>query len=216
MVAAGGDLFKGGREVAVFVEIANDRDCSVLDLVFDDGEVQLPLQVVAQRGCLCQEALEPRSFDVLAGHLRAISRIEIVVEVAAIVDLFERIGWLAIDGLVHRDDLFVRRFSAAFLFGARLFQRGCGFRHLLEDGILHQLLRDHFGELELVQRQNADHLDQAGGQNLFLRELDVETLFQKSHGSLFQSKALSEVELLHFFDRLPVPWVFPSEKFGLR
>ena len=31
MAAAAGDLFKRGREITVFVEIANDGNCSVLD-----------------------------------------------------------------------------------------------------------------------------------------------------------------------------------------
>src|SRR5262245_47141675 len=62
--ASGSDLLHRGRQIAILVEIANDGDGRILDVGFSDREVQLPLQMVAQRGGLCEEALEARTFNV--------------------------------------------------------------------------------------------------------------------------------------------------------
>ena len=45
------------------------------------------------------------------------------------------------------------------------------FGAFLKHRILHQLLLDHFGQLKLVEREQAHHLDQARSEYLLLGEL---------------------------------------------
>src|SRR5579859_275083 len=52
---------------------------------------------------------------------------------------------------------------------------------LFEDRILNHLLVDHLFKFEAVQRQHADHLNEAGRQNLFLRDLEIEFESLPSH-----------------------------------
>jgi hypothetical protein len=52
---------------------------------------------------------------------------------------------------------------------------------LLQHRVLNQFLLDHVGELELVQREQVHHLDEARGEYLFLLNLKVQFVFEKSH-----------------------------------
>src|SRR5262245_8087619 len=101
VVASGSDLVHRRRQIAILVEIANDGDSRILNVGLSDREVQLPLQMVAQRGCLCEEALKARTFNVFARHLRAVARIEVIVEITTVVDLLKWICRLPVGRLVH-------------------------------------------------------------------------------------------------------------------
>jgi hypothetical protein len=60
-----------------------------------------------------------------------------------------------------------------------------------ENGVLHELLLDHIGELELVQLKQVHHLHQAWCQKLLLLNLEVQFVFEKSHKREFLLLRLS-------------------------
>ncbi len=96
-----------------------------------------------------------------------------MIEKSADVKLVERIGFR-----------FLRYFFRFFLqkvFVAVIVSL-CGlFALFFEHRIGNHFLVDHFPQLKAVQRQHADHLDEAGGQNLLLRDLEVEFESLPSH-----------------------------------
>ena len=52
---------------------------------------------------------------------------------------------------------------------------------LFEDGIGHDLLIDHFAQLEAVEGEDAHHLDQPRRQNLLLRDAEIKFWLQPVH-----------------------------------
>ena len=80
--------------------------------------------------------------------------------------------------LVPVADFHTRRgFARFFLLGPLryLVERGGALGQFFENGVHDHLLVDHLAQLELVEREHADHLHQAGRQNLLLRHLEVQT-----------------------------------------
>ena len=113
-------------------------------------------------------------FLVIVGGAEA--GVEVILEIGAEVDFVEGIFLFFVafgDGL---------RFdgAVAVFFCARdiVEQRNVLF-HLFENGILGDLGLDHFLQLQLVQRQHADHLHQPGRQDLTLRDLQGSVLAEE-------------------------------------
>src|SRR6202021_2284603 len=85
------DLFERGGNIAVLVQVADDRFRRVAYLVRHDGDAQLRAKIIAQRDRGGKKSLERRLFDRL-GSRTLVSRVEVVVEKGAEIDLVERIG----------------------------------------------------------------------------------------------------------------------------
>ena len=145
-------------------------------------QAQLPLQMVVEVGRFRQKVLKGGALGDLARHLGAIAGIQVVVEKASKVDLFKGIGGIAVLRVGDRDDLLVGGVGSSLFLGGAVLARFRDLGDFLQYGVFHELLGDHFSQFELVERQDADHLNQAGGQHLLLSRFEVEPLFQKSHG----------------------------------
>ena len=100
--------------------------------------------------------------------------IQVLVEETADVKLVEGIGF----GLFR--NFFGLRLEEGFV--AVVVRLGGLFALLFQDGVCDHLLVDHFAQFEPVQRQNADHLDEAGRQNLLLGNSEVEFESLPGHG----------------------------------
>ena len=72
-----------------------------------------------------------------------------------------------------------RRIGYAFRLqeGEQFFRTGVfgGFFTFLQHRVLHDLLVDHLLKLQAVKLEHGDHLDEAGGQNLLLRNFKLES-----------------------------------------
>ena len=122
---------------------------------------------------LGEEILERRALDILHLAVGAVAGIEIVLKERAEINLFEGIF------LFCRGDgiFFVGGGSGAlavFFFFADFVEQRNGVFELLENRILDHLRVDHVLELKLVEREDGDHLHQARGEDLALRELYAE------------------------------------------
>ncbi len=73
----------------------------------------------------------------------------------------------------------------SFLAAGHFIQHRNRFVDLFQDGVFHHLSIDHLLQLELVQRQNADHLHQAWREDLALSDLQVQFGLQKRHSEEF-------------------------------
>ena len=135
-----------------------------------DG-AELPNQVVGQTAGLGKEILERGPLDVLHLTRAAIAGIEIVLEERAEIDLFEWIFLLNISG---GGGAFFDRRVIAFLFASiHVVDQGNGLFQFFENRVLHHFGRDHVPKLKLVEREDADHLDKARGQDLSLRDFET-------------------------------------------
>ena len=126
--------------------------------------------MVRQIRWLGQEVLERRTLDLFHFAVGAVSGIEIILKKGAEIDLFEGIF------LLDRGDgiLFVgggRGAFAVFFLLADFVEQGNRLFQFFKDRILDHLGVDHVLELKLVEREDRDHLHQAGGEDLALREL---------------------------------------------
>ena len=100
-------------------------------------------------------------FFALAACRPLRARIEVLVEERAEIEFVERIRSGSFGKFL--DFLLQKRFVGVAVLG------GSFFRCFFENGIRHDLLIDHFPQLETVQRQHADHLHEPRRQNLLLR-----------------------------------------------
>ena len=109
--------------------------------------------------------------------MSTVAGIEIVLEKRAEVDLFKGIFLFGGgDGI-----LFSGRSGGAlavFLFLADFVQQGNGILKLLKYRVLHHLSVDHVLQLKLIEREDRNHLHQAWGQDLALRQLNAEFVLQ--------------------------------------
>src|ERR1700756_2116082 len=129
---------------------------------------------------LGEKILKRRTLDVFHLAVRAIAGIKIVLEEGTEIDLFE--GILLFDG---GNGIFFGGGGsgafAVFLFFADLVEQRNRVFELFEDRVLDHLSIDHVLELKLVEREDRDHLHQARGKNLALRELYAEFVLQQNH-----------------------------------
>src|SRR5438309_2670349 len=123
-----------------------------------------------------------RALDVLHLAVSAVAGIEVVLEERTEIDFFEWIFLLGSGGGIF----FVGSGSGAlaiFFFFADLVKQRNRVFELLQHRILNHLRIDHVLQLKLVERKNRDHLHQARGKNLALRELYVKPVLKKNHKS---------------------------------
>jgi hypothetical protein len=126
--------------------------------------------MVAEGARLRQKVFEGRFVVLFEVRSRLVAGIQIILKVAAEVDLVERIFFLAL-GL--GGNLF-RAALAIPLNPRSLLERRRGFLEFLQYGILDHLRVDHVLQLKLVEHKHTDHLHQARRQYLPLRDLQIE------------------------------------------
>ena len=85
------DLFVGGVEPSVRIEITNDGLGGIAQIAFRAIHVELPFEVFSQRRRPGQELFKSRSVFLVFEFLRLITGIEVILELATKVDLFKRI-----------------------------------------------------------------------------------------------------------------------------
>src|SRR5712664_4533341 len=85
------DLFVGGVQASVRIEIAYHGLSGIAQVAFRAIHVKLPLEVLSQRRRPRQELFESRRVFFVFEFLRFITGIEIVLKLATKVDLFKRI-----------------------------------------------------------------------------------------------------------------------------
>ena len=165
------------------------------DGLIHGGKAKLPFEVIRQRLRLCQKVLERRLFENLGLARTGGAVVQVVIE-ALKIDIAIRIvcGFglcrRRIDGLFDRDfavadrRVLLRpcRRLASRQFGrfCRIPWRSCSVSLTLDDlgaffehRILNKFLLNHLSQLELVQRQQAHHLHETGGENLLLLDLEI-------------------------------------------
>ncbi len=162
----------GGGEVTFLVQIANHQLGCAIDVFVDVQRSELPQQVVRKSAGLGKEVLEGRLLAVLHFNRGAQAGVEVFGEEGAEVNLLKGIFFFRC-----RDRLLLLgRGAIAFhlLFASRHFiEKRNGAVQFFENRILSQLGIDHVGQLKLVERQDTDHLHEAGGQNLLLGNFEV-------------------------------------------
>ena len=137
--------------------------------------------MVGQVAGLGEEILERRPFDFFHFSRAAVARIQILLEERAEINLFERV--FLFDGrdrvLFGGSGMFAFFFTAANVVDQRdaIFQ-------FFQNRIFHHLGVDHVLELKFVERKHADHLHEAWGQDLSLRDLQAQSVLQQDHGRL--------------------------------
>ena len=70
---------------------------------------------------------------------------------------------------------------AVFVFTAYFVDERNGFFELFENRVLDHLGIDHVLELKFIEREDGDHLHQARGEDLPLREFDAQFVLQQHH-----------------------------------
>src|ERR1700733_10176323 len=173
-VAGGGGpkhFFVAGDEVTVFVKVTDNLLGGFANLTAKAQGPHLPGEVVSEISGLGEEVFEGRTLDILHFTAGAVAGIQIILEERAKINFLEGIF------LFRRDrSFFSRSFGravAVFLFAADFVDQRDGLFELLENGILHHLGVDHVLELEFIEREDRDHLNQARGKDLALREFDA-------------------------------------------
>src|SRR5690242_20214840 len=135
--------------------------------------------MVGQRIGLGKEVFERRLVAELEAVRGTEARIEVILKIRAEVDLGE--------GIL----LFFRSLrSSSYLFSwtiplclaaLHVVEQRNAFLDFIEDWVLCHLRLDHLLQLELVQRQYADHLHKARGQNLALSHFEAQLRLKKRH-----------------------------------
>ncbi len=121
-----------------------------------------------------------RALDLLHLAVCAIAGIEIILKERAKINLFE--GIFLFDG--SDGIFFVAGGSGAlavFFLLANFVEQRNRFFQLFENRVFDHLGVDHVLELKLVEREDRDHLHQARGEDLALRELDAKFVLQQNH-----------------------------------
>ncbi len=156
------DLFRRRHQEAVRVEVADDQ---LDDLALAGGDlrhVELPEEVVVEVG-LAGEAVLDRRLLALLHHRRGAGALPVVAEVGVEVDVLHRlrvVDPVAVDRrLGGRGLLRLRRLVLGDVPG------------LLEDRVLHQLLREKRVELHAGHLQKLDRLLQRRRHHQLLRQL---------------------------------------------
>src|SRR5712672_1536294 len=161
-------LFDRSREITVFVEIADDAFGQFAHGVGANRYAQLPGKMIAEAGSRGKKLLERRTLRNFA-LLRAApvsTGIEVLIEEGTNVELVKGIRF----GLLR--DLFgfcLEKGFVAVVVGLRWL-----FALLFQDRVGNHLLVDHLAQLKPIEREHADHLNEARSQNLLLRNLQIQ------------------------------------------
>src|SRR5581483_6535153 len=175
-------IFTGG-EIAFVIEIANHEFGGGEHIVFQVHRAKLPHEVIGESGGFREEILEGRTFYIFNFAGAAVTRVEVFLEERTKINLFERVlGFGRCGGFFGGGGGGVA--VALFFFGGDVVDEGNVFVQFFEDRVLNHLLVDHFLELHLVERKDADHLHQTRGEDLFLRDLEIESWLEKNHTCL--------------------------------
>src|SRR5690348_3082964 len=193
-----------GSEIAVFIQIADDAFGEFLDAFRADGDAQLPGEMIREATRRGEKFFERGPFGNFSflGLAAVAAGVQIFIEKTADIELVERIGFRLFR------DFFGFRFKEGFV--AVVVGLSGFFAELFEDWIGDHLLVDHLAEFEAVERENADHLDKAGRQNLLLRHSKIEFKSLPSHDQfrlspqsalkeiLIQAKMIAEINAAYF------------------
>ena len=193
-VAHGGDLFDRGDEVAVVVEVADDRAADLLQLLVAGLQRELPHQVIRERRRGRQRVLDRRQLLDFLRRARAVAVVEVVAEEVLVVGVVPGVGLVGgrlLGGLL-----------GLLLFG-RLELLG---RDFFEERVLDHLLVQEIGQLQRGHRQELDRLLERRREDELLNEFGVQLLRDRHWSSrpfvpsiLVQSEVSAEVNPLHFF-----------------
>ena len=170
------DFIERRRKVAVLIEVADDRVRDLTDRFGADAHAQLPREVIGQARRRGEELVERRFLDFLVlaarGALRA--RVEVLPEERTEIEFIKWVGCGSFRNFFRF--LFEERFVGVAVGGDAILGQ------LFQNRIRHDLLIDHLSKLETVQRQHADHLDEARRQNLLLRQPEMQFGCEPVHG----------------------------------
>src|SRR5580698_7634441 len=131
--------------------------------------------MIAERAGLGEEVFERGLVVLLEVRRGPKSWVEIVLKVAAEVDLVEGVFFYA-SGL--SGNLFCRTLPVAFE-SCALIERDDGLFELFENRVLDHLGVDHLPELELIEGKHTDHLHKTRGENLALRDFQIKLRLQQ-------------------------------------
>ena len=134
--------------------------------------------MVSQRTGFGKKILEGWPLNFLEVGLAAKPGIEIIFEKRAEINLFEGIFLVLGSGR----SLFGTRLAFTLFFAAAniVNQRNRIFQ-FFKNGVLHHLGGDHVFELKFIERKDANHLHQARGKDLALRDFEVKPWLKKNH-----------------------------------
>ena len=164
-----GNLFQRRRQVAIFIQVPDNRFRQLLHAVGAHRRAQLPRQMIGKVLRRREEFLERRALEIFAFAITVVTAaagVQVLAEKRSYIELVEGIGRFRLRNLFRffLDERFVRVIVRAQLFFGQLFEHGIG----------HHLLRDHLAQLQAVQRQHTDHLHQARREDLLLRHAQVQ------------------------------------------
>jgi hypothetical protein len=155
----GSDLLNRGDQVAIVIQVADDRPPDLLHAVVVGLQRELPEQVVGERGRRGERVLDWRQFLHFRRGARAVAVVQVVAEEVVVIGVVPGVGLLGGGlGLLLFRLLLLRRLQ---LLG----------RDLLQQRVLHHLLVQKICQLERRHRQQLDRLLQRGRQNELLNEL---------------------------------------------
>ena len=165
----------GRRQIAILVQIPHHQLRRGPHPRRKRQRPQLPGQMIAQRTRLRKKMLERRFVGLFKVRRRLIPRIQILLEVAAKVDLVERVllPFHIVLPLRLRDHLLGRTLPVP-LDPRPLIKRKRDLLHLLKHRILDHLRVQHLFQFEFIQGQHADHLHQSRRQHLTLRHSKIQ------------------------------------------
>ena len=114
--------------------------------------------------------------EVVAG---SIAGVEIILEIRAEVDLFERVPFFR--RVLSHGHFFLCRALPLRIPARYVVQQRDMFFYFFQHWIFNDFRVDHLLQLELVQRQHADHLHQARREYLPLRNFEAQLWLKKRH-----------------------------------
>ena len=158
------------QEIAVFVQVAHHILGGGPQVPANVQGTQLPGEVIGQGAGLGKEIFKRGLVALFKAVGGAKTGIEIILEIGAEVNLVERITLVA---LCLGCGLFDASLALRF-FLCQVVDEGNALFQLLQHRILNDFGVDQLFQLQLVERQHADHLHQARRQNLPLRNLQTE------------------------------------------
>jgi hypothetical protein len=172
-------LLIGRQQVAIFVQVADDILRCLAKSGRDAERTELPGEMVGKGIRLGEEVLKGRFFALLEAVRGPEAGVEVVLEVGPEIDLREGVFFLfwCLDG---SGDLFHRPIPLR-LASLHVVEEGNALLDLIEDRILRHLGLDHLLQLQLIQRQHADHLHEARGQYLSLSHFEAQLGLKKCH-----------------------------------
>ena len=166
-----GDLFDRRDEIAVVVEVADDRAADLFEPVVVGLQRELPEQVIGERARRRERVLDRRELLDLGRGARAVAVVEVVAEEVLVVGVVPGVGLSA--GCLSAGLLRLLLLGRLELLG----------RDFLEQRVLDHLLVQQVGQLERRHRQQLDRLLQRRRQDELLNEFGVEFLLNRHESS---------------------------------